>query len=251
MGPNGNFQLAQFGDLKVYCRNLGEAEEIFQEIFLSDEYEFLTQNPTPYILDCGSHIGLSVLFFKEKYPQARIVAFEPDPVNFNLLNKNINVNRVDYVSTHNLAISGRDGYVSLYGEFNASNPRASGNSIVQSWANPGSDMIEVETVKLSKFINQPVDFLKLDIEGAESDVLPEITPKLHWVEALCIEFHAVNNDDVQNLPKIETLLKEYGFTVEIKKKILDQVFPSHLLQWAKESGFVLAVIKAKRETSHD
>ena len=246
MGNDGNYQLVQFDNLKVYCRNIGEAGEIFREIFIANEYEFFTSNPEPLIIDCGSHIGLSVLYFKKTYPKAKIIAFEPDPVNFDLLNKNIELNGLVSVISYNLAVNGIDGRVSLYGEFTSSNPRASGNSIIQSWANPGSDKIEVEAVKLSKFITQSVDFLKLDIEGAEFSVLLEIVPKLHLVKTLCVEFHGVNGT-VQNLSKIEKLLKENGFSVGVNKKDLDQIFPSHLLQWAKDSGFVLAIVVANRE----
>lgn len=55
---------------KISFINKEEFELIYKDIFESGEYNFQTNNPKPFILDCGSHIGLSVLYFKKLYPQA-------------------------------------------------------------------------------------------------------------------------------------------------------------------------------------
>ena len=54
---------------------------LFNETFVNAQYYFESDNDWPTIIDCGSNIGMSVLFFKRLYPQSKIIAFEPDPKN--------------------------------------------------------------------------------------------------------------------------------------------------------------------------
>ena len=70
---------------------LGEPQfrYLFNEIFMQAPYFFKSSNDPPLIFDCGSNIGMSVLFFKKLYPNARIVAFETDPFTFEILRRNV------------------------------------------------------------------------------------------------------------------------------------------------------------------
>jgi hypothetical protein len=64
---------------------------LFKEIFIYNSYEFLSTKKNPFILDCGSNIGMSILYFKYFYPNCKIYAFEPDPETFELLKFNIKI----------------------------------------------------------------------------------------------------------------------------------------------------------------
>jgi hypothetical protein len=57
----------------------GLLENMFGELFLSQVYAVHKLPDRPYIIDCGGNIGLSVIWFKQRYPQARITVFEADP----------------------------------------------------------------------------------------------------------------------------------------------------------------------------
>ena len=59
------------------------------EIFKENIYFFEANNEKPLIIDCGSYIGTSILFFKIHYPDSRIISFEPDEENFKILSDNI------------------------------------------------------------------------------------------------------------------------------------------------------------------
>ncbi len=59
----------------------------FDEIITQEIYRFKADTDAPLILDCGANIGLSALYFQRLYPKARIMAFEPDTHNFELLTK--------------------------------------------------------------------------------------------------------------------------------------------------------------------
>ena len=52
----------------------------YREIFIQELYRFETSNPAPVIIDCGANCGLSVVYFKQLFPAAKIVAVEADPI---------------------------------------------------------------------------------------------------------------------------------------------------------------------------
>src|SRR5262245_12859403 len=85
-----NYDIAYVGDR--------ELQVMIDEIFVSSLYRFQATSATPVILDCGSNIGVSVLFFKSLHPGARITAFEPSPTSFPLLERNVRENGLSGVS---------------------------------------------------------------------------------------------------------------------------------------------------------
>ena len=80
---------------------------MFEQIFLAFVYYFEVKNKKPVIYDCGANIGLATIFFKYLYPGATITAFEPDPVVFEMLKKNIEMNRFKGVTAVNRAVFDR------------------------------------------------------------------------------------------------------------------------------------------------
>jgi FkbM family methyltransferase len=230
---------------RVFLNNFQEYREIVMEVFENSEYHFLSSKLSPLIIDCGSHIGISVLYFKKLYPQARIIAFEPNPDNFNVLQKNIEVNDLKNITAINAALSSCQGDAFLFGEFGDNTSRSCGNSLMQEWANPGSKKIKVKTEMLSHFILEKIDFLKMDIEGEENNVLTEIHNKLNLIQEMRIELHSVGLTNKNNIDTVVNLLTKNNFMVEIKPKLLKDYFPVHVLDWAIHSGLNLASISAK------
>lgn len=78
--------------MNIRYSSVGQLRILFREIFIEPSYFFRTERPHPLIVDCGSNIGMSVIFFKLLYPDARVLAFEPDPAPFELLEQNIRTN---------------------------------------------------------------------------------------------------------------------------------------------------------------
>jgi FkbM family methyltransferase len=189
--------------------------DVFSEIFVRQDYFFESTSRTPLILDCGSNIGMSVLFFKSLYPDSRIIAFEPDRLTFNVLQMNVQ-NNFENVEIHNNAISSTEDFVEFY-----SDPDQPG-SLAMSTARerfPGREVNtqKVETIRLSEFIREEVDLLKMDIEGAEESVLKELaeTDKLKWVKEMFIEYHHHLNPDEDRLSELFRLFEENGFGCQI------------------------------------
>ena len=204
---------------KVTCRNDCELEVIYDDIFRKKVYFFEARTSEPFIIDCGGHIGLAVLYFKSLYPRARILSFEPNPETFALLKKNIAQNNLRGVEAINMALTRDDKTdATLY----------VGENFLQAW--DSTDTIEpnlwvnmheyrgisVQSTRLSSYLNERVDFLKLDIEGAEVAVLDDLNGKLSAVDALTLEYHQNPANLAQGkLPKIIEKLRRSGFRYEI------------------------------------
>lgn len=73
----------------VLIRNNPSDHSVFTQIFILEEYNIKIDNEIKTIVDCGANIGLSSLFFLSKYPNATLIAIEPEKNNFNLLRRNL------------------------------------------------------------------------------------------------------------------------------------------------------------------
>src|SRR5450432_762248 len=59
------------------------------ELFVKEFYKFRPATDRPRIIDCGSYIGTSILYFKTNYPNAVVTGFEPDETNYSILKSNL------------------------------------------------------------------------------------------------------------------------------------------------------------------
>jgi FkbM family methyltransferase len=204
---------------KVSYRNAFELQVIYDDIFAKNVYFFKTENPEPCIIDCGGHIGLAVLYFKSLYPRARILTFEPNPETFSLLQENISQNNLSGVRAINMALSREDtkdailyvgeDFLDAWDSTNTTEPDL--------W--PSMDRyrrIYVKSTRLSSYINNRVDFIKLDIEGAEYAVLDEMKTKLSVVGAITLEYHQnACNLATRKLERIIEMLRAGGYRYEL------------------------------------
>jgi FkbM family methyltransferase len=179
-----------------------------EEIFDAEIYDFNPDNNTPYILDCGANIGLSVLFFKQKFPESTVVAFEPDPDIFKVLEKNISNYKLQNVRAIEAAVWIADGELDFQKEGGFS------GSVVNHWDR--SNVTAVKSTDLRNFMDRKIDFLKIDIEGAEFEVLKNISEKLLSVSNLFIEYHS-NANEPQTLHHLLAILQRNGFRYHIKE----------------------------------
>jgi FkbM family methyltransferase len=187
-----------------------ELRFLFREIFADGSYFFHADNDRPFILDCGSNIGMSVLFFKKIYPNARIVGFEPDPATFKKLTENVEQNHLHDVALHQCALSDKEGTIEFFHKQ---------GSLVMSTLKERIDgqQIVVPARRLSTFITDSVDLLKMDIEGAEEVVLPELAAsgKLGLIKQMHIEYHHHIVGDADRMSSILKLLEDAGFGYQL------------------------------------
>ena len=181
-----------------------------KELFVEEIYKFKAQNDTPYIIDCGSYIGTSILFFKTQYPNSKILAFEPDNSNFELLNKNIKNWDLKNIEIQNAAIWIDNLGVNFIADGNMA------SKIDESNNTDHNENQKTKSVRLKDLLTEKIDFLKIDIEGAEYEVLVDCESKLSFVENLFIEYHG-NYNEMYKLNKIFNILIENNFKYYIKE----------------------------------
>ena len=209
IGP-GSLDIAGF---RIDYANQSHALFLLHEIFVNAAYEFRAATERPRIIDAGANIGMAVLFFKALYPAAEIMAFEPDAQAFGLLSRAIASNRLTGVAAEQAAVTEHGGSVAFYSD--PANPASIAASVDPGWGGPVRE--EVRALRLSDRITSPVDFLKLDIEGAEYGVVRDLvtTGKIMLVREAVIEYHHLP-DQPGGLDQMIRSLTACGFTIEQK-----------------------------------
>lgn len=200
---------------KTHTHNLLRHKTFFQggleylhglkEIFVDGIYDqHLPEHA--FILDCGAHIGLSIIYLKSICPSAKIICFEPDATNFNNLKKNILSHNLKDIDARNEAVWVENTTLNFIQQGNM------GSKI----GNSDTNSVKAKAVKLKDFLNKKIDFLKLDIEGAEYIVLKDISENLINVEKMFVEYHGTFNQN-NELMEILNIITKAGFHFYIKE----------------------------------
>ena len=168
----------------------------YDEIFNNSIYKFHSGEKNIIIVDCGANIGLATIYFKKLYPDAHIVAFEPDPNIFNSLKKNIKSFGFENVFCKNEAVSCKDELINF---------KMEGGHSGMITKNEGLDISRVKAIRLKSFLKnyKKITFLKIDIEGEEVNVIPDIADDLLKVDYLFLEYHSF----IDGPQKLDELLK--------------------------------------------
>lgn len=162
---------------------------LLHEIFAGCAYDFDSARPDPLIVDGGANVGMAALFFRLRFPRARIVSVEPHPGAFRLLQENTRglgdgIERIPAALTEDgapaILIAPPSDDASLV------------SSVDASWADGVG--IAVDGLRLSALIarqEREIDFLKLDVEGAEYGVMRDVvrTGAIARVREMAIEYH--------------------------------------------------------------
>lgn len=205
-------QNSRLGSYTVYYNNSEEFHELKREIFTTQVYYLELANTKPTILDGGAHIGLSTLYFKQLYPQAKIIALEPLAENAVCLEKNIYENQLTDVQTIHAALAEQAGAVQFNYDATDEGWFSSASLYAGAWNGAQKTAVRtVPTVSLSSLLNeQHFDLVKLDIEGAELAVLNSARAVLSAADNYLIEVHERKDNRAE---KLEKLFTEEGFTV--------------------------------------
>lgn len=175
----------------------------YKEIFVDQSYKFKTNNTTPIIIDCGSNIGLSALYYRSEYPKAQIHCIEADPTIAKILNENLKNNKCEANIIAKAAWINNDG-VQFSSEGSDSGSVGNGN-------------VKIESIDLKEYLSnfEEIDFLKIDIEGAENVVIPHCSSVLSKAKNIFLEYHG-NYHEEQKLDSLLHTLKSSGFHYFIK-----------------------------------
>lgn len=193
----------------------------YREIFIAEAYSF--DHPgAPTIIDGGANIGMASIWWLARWPDARIVAFEPDPMIFALLSHNLRYQPSGNIELRRAALSTPE----LGAVFEADG--ADGGRIISA-TDAEREVISVPTQSLADLIRnlEHVDLLKLDIEGVECEVLEECAGELHRVDRIFVEYHSFRGSS-QRLPEMLALLRDAGFRIYVESP-LTFVRPFHVM----------------------
>ena len=187
---------------------------LFKEVFLNEDYFFESETPNPHIIDCGSNVGDTILYFKRLYPECTILGFEPHPPTLEVLKRNLAENRVPGVTVKEVALAGGKTRTSLY-----AGPSDGGSlqvSLHPTFTADGAPSV-VQTGVLSEHIHGNVDFLKIDTEGSELWILSELrdSGKIRNLSKMAIEYHH-HVGDHDGLSALLLVLEGAGFGYHVK-----------------------------------
>lgn len=188
-----------FKNYKFHVSDFISVAYQIKEYFGDERMKFNSSSKSPIIIDCGANVGVSIIYFKHLYPLAKIEGFEPDPKIAALLNENLKANKVTDVIIHEKAIwKNNDG-------INFGIEGADGGSIFLE----GKNTVRIPTKRLKEILQsyEQIDLLKIDIEGAEVEVIKDCDEELKRVKYLFIEYHSwiANKQELDNL--LNTLSK--------------------------------------------
>jgi FkbM family methyltransferase len=204
---------AEVAGYRMRYLEAGWMRYLYREVFAEREYWFTTNSTRPVILDCGSNIGMAILFFKALYPDAEITAFEPAPWACSAIEETIRANALTGVTLHNAALAETEGTLDLFHD-----PEHPGSAVMSVFRErmPGQS-VSVPAVRLSRYVTKPVDFLKLDVEGSELAVLRDLaaTGALGEIRQMVIEFHHHMSPTVDNLSECLAILEGNGFGYQL------------------------------------
>jgi len=197
------FHLAEYANYRIYGRYSDRGDYLaIEECFEKQIYDFSKITIVPdLILDIGSHIGSFTLLAHFHYPELPIMSFEPDPGNFEVLQKNMMANGVT-TKTHRLALS------------NTCEEKYLGGSVGVGKHLNSQEGILVSVDRLSKIVDfTSVNFLlmKCDVEGSEFEILDDCLSYLPQNTFMFIEVH----EGESAVFRLKHILQATGFQVEV------------------------------------
>ncbi|GAA2340404.1 FkbM family methyltransferase [Streptomyces kunmingensis] len=239
-------ELVELGDgLQVYTQSVLEAQYIYDEIFQQGCYSGVELPDRPLVFDIGGNIGMFVLYIKNKYPDAEVVSFEPMPDSIELFGKNMDLHGLGDVTLHRTALGSTAESGVTFSFF----PMLPANSTryPEIKEQPKDQMaqkvdralvdqmyyaqeVTVDVQRLAAFLptDRDIDLLKVDVEGAEADVLLGIDAS-QWPRIRRAVVEVADLDD--QLERVCAILRDNGFKVDPQRAPLtdeaDRYFMVH------------------------
>ncbi len=221
----GNSTLLKFKvpkyDYEFYCR-INKDDFKIMTIHEDDIITRFTPKEGDIVIDIGAHIGLyTIISSKRVGAQGKVVAIEADPENFEMLNSNIKLNQLTNVIPLNYAVFSKETKIKLYlpsGESGFTKYK----TIMPNWINTQEKFVEVNAntldylLQLNQIRQEEVNWIKIDVEGAEFEVLKGATNVLSKSKDIAILMELHGPPHVYR-PKVEEFVDLYKFKIEFEK----------------------------------
>jgi FkbM family methyltransferase len=161
------------------------------EIFLDEAYQQPIEVPDispELIVDIGANVGYSIIYFIQKYPNARLIAFEPLPIHLEIINKHLEVNQIsNRVEVLEMAVSNTDSNMFIIN-------KGCESVVIENFEN---DCLPIKVCDFFAFVGiNKIDLLKMDIEGGEYSILNDERFEAINIRNIVLEWH--NTESVIN-----------------------------------------------------
>lgn len=200
---------------------------VVNEIWIRRDYspDGFAIRPTDTVVDIGAQIGSFTVMAGTIAKAGRVISFEPTSLNFPFLKKNVELNRLSNVHVYKKAVASQNGTA----EMTLSDTNSGGHSLLTEFT-PSGQKETVETISLPSIFSQEkvrvINFLKLDCEGAEYDILyncPDDT--LNHIEKMAMEYHQID-ENTRNGAALKGFLEQKGWTVWIHRSLIYALNPA-------------------------
>lgn len=163
----------------------------FKQVLVERHYEFDKPETPRFIIDAGANIGLASVYFTNRFPQAEIVSIEPEASNYEMLKKN--TAHYPRIKPMQAALWRENEDLFLFDSGHGNHGFQVGDEKRETETRMGGTPgLTVDSILRDAGHNQ-VDLLKMDIEGAEREVMSSSANWIDRVGVLMIELH----DDIK------------------------------------------------------
>jgi FkbM family methyltransferase len=199
------------GDAELSAR-LSDLSELWvlREVFVLEHYALPSDVAPEVIVDLGSNVGISVLYFASRFPRARIVAVEAEPDAYARLRAN--TGHLERVTPVHAAIADHDGEAVIF-----SGDESWGASTIRAPEHSQQRVVPAMTLDRLAAVHRldRIDLLKMDVEGAEVPIV-RTAQALRRAGTVIFEFHREHSDEdlwtlVERVPELR-LARVYGDT---------------------------------------
>lgn len=185
-------KLVKLQGLRFHVRRLTADEFFVREVVADRQYNpaGFEINPTDQVVDVGGNVGAFAIWAGTCASRGRVITLEPVAENFSLLVRNIRLNGLPQVLPVRAAVTSQHGAATVY-----LSPEGTGShSLLAEFAGPYRNSQHVEGVTLPDVFERhqldQCDFLKLDCEGAEYEILYNLPLEcFRRIDKLVLEYH--------------------------------------------------------------
>ena len=201
--PPGEVGIARLRGEQFEFRDAPQFIRSWKQVFEDRVFDFPCFSRNPLIIDCGAGIGLAIRYWSRKHPRARIVAFEPDPDLFAILKRNCEGLTTGDLQLFNSVVTIGNGAVDARNAAPASSRYWHTDELTNNSApKPSVDLLQL--------LDNPIDFLRLDVSGINFEVLESYSTELANVRRMCIEYQS-SLSSKQQLDELLKVLTAAGF----------------------------------------
>ena len=197
--------------VKLHTRRNRSDFSMIDEIWAFRKYDYFGYRVAPdeLVVDIGANIGTFSIYAASVCAASRVLSFEPFPDNYRMLLKNVEQNELSRVTCVNQAVAGNRGLRTL-----RLDSVDSGSHSLVSGSSELTVKVECCTLEdiFQRFSLTKIDYLKMDCEGAEYEILENAPSRIRQIGRLSMETHTISDRKAEDLEK---LLRGQGFEVRL------------------------------------